>query len=68
MKGTIARVVAALIVAVLVFVGIGKVLGGGGSGIKVTAHFPQTVGLYQGSTVRVLGVPVGPLRSEEHTT
>ena len=41
MKDTIARVVAALIGAVLVFVGIGKVLSGGGSGIKVTAHFTK---------------------------
>ena len=52
-------VIAALVVAVLVIIGVGKLFSGGGSNIKVTAHFTQTVGLYKGSTVRVLGVPVG---------
>lgn len=61
MKSTIAQVVAALVVAVLVIVGVGKLLGGNGSDVKLTAHFSQTVGLYKGSTVRVLGVPVGKI-------
>ncbi|HEU0131568.1 MAG TPA: MCE family protein [Mycobacteriales bacterium] len=31
--------------------------------ITVTAHFSRAVGLYAGSSVRVLGVPVGTIRS-----
>ena len=61
MKRTIVQVIAALVVAVLVIVGVGKLLGGNGSDVKLTAHFSQTVGLYKGSTVRVLGVPVGKI-------
>jgi len=46
-------VVAALIAgAVLVYRATHK-------GLRVTAYFSQTVGVYPGSTVRVLGVPVG---------
>ncbi len=37
--------------------------GGEADVITVTAKFPQTVGLYPGSSVRVLGVPVGTVRS-----
>ena len=59
MRANILRVIAAFVVAGLVIVGVGKLLGGNGSDIKVSAHFTQTVGLYKGSTVRVLGVPVG---------
>ena len=36
--------------------------GGESDVITVTARFPQTVGLYPGSSVRVLGVPVGTVR------
>ena len=62
MKGNILRFGAALVVAALVIVGGVKVLGGGDGGMKVTAHFSQAVGLYKGSSVRVLGVPVGSIK------
>ena len=29
----------------------------------LTAHFPRTVSIYEGSEVRVLGVPVGTVKS-----
>jgi phospholipid/cholesterol/gamma-HCH transport system substrate-binding protein len=33
--------------------------------ISITAYFPRTVGVYPGSDVRVLGVPVGEIRQIE---
>ncbi len=39
------------------------VFGGGDDDKKVTAFFPRTVSLYEGSDVRVLGVPVGVVES-----
>jgi len=51
--------------AVLVVVAL--ILGGllvfGGGGKQVTAYFAETIGVYPGSTVRVLGVPVGTVNS-----
>lgn len=35
------------------------VLFGGGRTVHVTAHFPRAVSLFEGSQVRILGVPVG---------
>ena len=51
---------AVAVVLVAAFIGGRAVLGGGGSK-KLTAYFPQTIGLYQGSSVRILGVPVGKI-------
>ena len=49
---------------ILVVAGLTVMFRGGQSDvINVTARFPQTVGLYPGSSVRVLGVPVGTIRS-----
>ncbi|ARF59642.1 MCE family protein [Streptomyces gilvosporeus] len=31
--------------------------------VKVTAYFPRTVGIYPGSDVRVLGIPIGEVKS-----
>jgi virulence factor Mce-like protein len=46
---------------------LGLILGGllafGGHGKQVTAYFAETIGVYPGSTVRVLGVPVGTVNS-----
>lgn len=53
-----ARPVAFGAVAVLLAVGVLAVLGGSDSR-RVTAYFASAVGLYEGSDVRVLGVPVG---------
>lgn len=53
-------------VATMVFVvgGLTALMRGGKSDrITVTAHFPRAVGLYAGSSVRVLGVSVGHVRS-----
>ncbi len=41
------------------------VFGGGDDAKKVTAYFPRTVSLYEGSDVRVLGVAVGTVDSIE---
>src|SRR4051794_28054703 len=32
---------------------------GGDDSKKLTAHFPRTISIYEGSAVKVLGVPVG---------
>ncbi|MDN4159850.1 MCE family protein [Nocardioides abyssi] len=56
-------VVPALLVALVVVFGLTVF---GGSGTKtVVAHFPRAVSLYEGSDVRVLGVPVGEVESVE---
>ncbi len=36
---------------------------GGGDTKTLTAHFPRTISIYEGSDVRVLGVPVGQVDS-----
>lgn len=48
---------------VLVLVAVGAVLLTRSSGRTVTAYFSRTIGLYTGSSVRVLGVPVGKVTS-----
>lgn len=56
---------AAVPVVVLIFAIVGGLLvfGGGDDAKKVTAFFPRAVSLYEGSDVRVLGVPVGVVES-----
>src|SRR5690349_13961872 len=51
-------VVPAIIVALLVAAAF-TFIGGGGGTKTLTAHFPRTVSIYEGSDVRVLGVPIG---------
>ncbi|MFB9312875.1 MCE family protein [Nocardioides plantarum] len=53
------RAVAPLIFLVLVGVAGFTLLRGGDEPHRLTAYFPRTVSLYEGSEVRVLGVPVG---------
>jgi phospholipid/cholesterol/gamma-HCH transport system substrate-binding protein len=53
------RVVAPLVILVLVGVAAFTVFGSGDEPHRLTAYFPRTVSLYEGSEVRVLGVPVG---------
>jgi virulence factor Mce-like protein len=56
---TLRRWIAPLVIAVLVLAaGLSVLLRNGGQN-TLTAHFPRTVSIYQGSDVRVLGVPVG---------
>jgi phospholipid/cholesterol/gamma-HCH transport system substrate-binding protein len=54
------------IAAVLVALGLiipSLLLFGSAQGTRVTAYFAQTIGVYPGSTVRVLGVAVGTVNS-----
>ncbi|WP_139977722.1 MCE family protein [Nocardioides litoris] len=53
------KVLAPLVVLVLVVAGGILLFRGGSEDRKVTAYFPRTVSLYEGSEVRVLGVTVG---------
>lgn len=55
------RIVAAAIAAavVLVAAGVGVLTRGGEESYEVTAFFPRAIGLFERSTVRVLGVEVG---------
>lgn len=53
------KVLAPLVVLVLVVAGGILLFRGGSEDHKVTAYFPRTVSLYEGSEVRVLGVTVG---------
>lgn len=55
---SVTRWIAPAVIAALVITGA-VVLFTGGSSKTVIAHFPRTVSLYQGSDVRILGVPVG---------
>ncbi len=58
------RVITTLLVAALVVGGF-LLLTGGGDKKYVTASFPRTVSLYDGSDVRILGVSVGKVESVE---
>jgi phospholipid/cholesterol/gamma-HCH transport system substrate-binding protein len=59
-----ARITAiAAVAAVIALVSAGLVLTSGGPGKQVTAYFTETIGVYPGSTVRILGVPVGTIDS-----
>ncbi len=40
---------------------------GGDTGKTVVAHFPRAISVYEGSDVRVLGVPVGTVTRVEPT-
>jgi virulence factor Mce-like protein len=58
------RVIAIVAVAVVIaLVSAGLVLATGGSGKQVTAYFSEAIGVYPGSTVRILGVKVGTIDS-----
>jgi phospholipid/cholesterol/gamma-HCH transport system substrate-binding protein len=52
-------------VALAVILAVGGVLlyQSGHPGTRVTAYFTETIGVYPGSTVRVLGVPVGTVNA-----
>jgi phospholipid/cholesterol/gamma-HCH transport system substrate-binding protein len=51
--------VLAVVIAVAVVAGIGYAVWPDPPQTHVTAHFPRTIGLYEGSDVRVLGVKIG---------
>jgi virulence factor Mce-like protein len=60
---TLQRAVVPLVVLVFVVIAAIAVFGGGEDDKRVTAFFPRTVSLYEGSDVRVLGVAVGTVES-----
>jgi phospholipid/cholesterol/gamma-HCH transport system substrate-binding protein len=51
------------VAAVIALVSAGLVLTSGSPGTQVTAYFTNTIGVYPGSTVRILGVSVGSIDS-----
>ena len=53
------------LVVVLALVALAMILWPGGGTRKATALCPRAVGLFQGSEVRVLGVPVGSVTKVE---
>jgi len=53
------RAIVPLVIAILVVVAAVTVFGGGSSQKTLTAYFPRTVSLYEGSDVRILGVAIG---------
>lgn len=61
MSGRAGRIVGAVVAAVLIVIGVvvGVSVAGGSSTNTVTADFPQTIGLYQGNAVDIMGVKVG---------
>ena len=59
----VSKVVLPLVLLALVVVGVVTFFFGGDHVKTLTAEFPRTVSIYQGSDVRVLGVPVGKIDS-----
>jgi len=53
------RWAAPLVIALLVLAAGLTLLGRSSSDMTLTAHFPRAISIYEGSDVRVLGVPVG---------
>lgn len=58
MSATLKRVLPLLVVLALVAAAV-LTMTGGEDRKTLTAHFPRTISIYEGSDVRVLGVPVG---------
>ncbi|GAB2873195.1 MCE family protein [Nocardioides pacificus] len=50
-------------IVLILVVAAGIAIFGGGERKTLTAHFPRTVSVYEGSDVRVLGVPIGEVMS-----
>ncbi len=50
------------VIGLLVVTGLVWMFGGGGNEKTVTAYFPRAVSVYEGSEVRILGIPVGRVR------
>ncbi len=55
------KVLAATVVVLLIVSAVVFIRQWGNSPVRVTAHFGAAVGVYEGSDVRVLGVPVGKI-------
>lgn len=63
----LARLVPLVVVGALVIAAVAAFAGGDGGQKTVTADFPRTVSVYEGSDVRVLGVKVGQIESVKPT-
>jgi phospholipid/cholesterol/gamma-HCH transport system substrate-binding protein len=59
----VSKVVLPVVLVALVLVTVKTLFFGGSPQKTLTAEFPRTVSIYQGSDVRVLGVPVGKIDS-----
>ena len=59
------RVVIPVVIIVLLIVAALVMFTGGSDQKTVTAYFPRTISIYEGSDVRVLGVPVGTIDKVE---
>lgn len=57
--GDVRRFLPVAVVVLLLLAGVVWMLGGSSEAKTVTAYFPRTVSVYEGSDVRVLGVAVG---------
>jgi phospholipid/cholesterol/gamma-HCH transport system substrate-binding protein len=62
MNATLKRVLPLIVIAALV-VAAALTMTGGDERKTLTAHFPRTISIYEGSDVRILGVPVGEVVS-----
>lgn len=60
---SVTRFIGPLIVVALVVAAGVSMLGGGDERKTMTAYFPRAISVYEGSDVRVLGVPVGQIDS-----
>lgn len=63
--GGLARMLVIAVAGVLVIAGISTFVAGWGGEKQLTAMFPRTVSVYEGSEVRVLGVKVGTIETVE---
>jgi len=59
MSANLQRVLPLVVIGLLIIAGAVWYFGGDSGTKTVTAYFPRTVSVYEGSDVRVLGVPVG---------
>jgi phospholipid/cholesterol/gamma-HCH transport system substrate-binding protein len=62
---TLRRAIIPVLITVLLIVAALVMFTGGSDQKTVTAYFPRTISIYEGSDVRVLGVPVGTIDTVE---
>jgi phospholipid/cholesterol/gamma-HCH transport system substrate-binding protein len=65
MSDKLQRFLPLIVIGALIAAGAIWFFGSGGGTKTVTAYFPRTVSVYEGSDVRVLGVPVGKVEEVE---
>ncbi len=65
MVSTLRRILVPVIALSLAAAAAVVVFGGGDDRKTLVAHFPRTISIYEGSDVRVLGVPVGTVETVE---